>query len=95
MSVITEPSEWRRVGRGSEVQFYATDREIQQWLINELPTDFAPFSLTCSDMVKSGRQYHEVPFDEPVDERQKPLAHIPTTVWRGSQTAFQVQTQPI
>lgn len=54
---------WYRVG-GHRLNFYATDAEIAEWLLEMLPATFGPYSVI-------GKAWHEgqwEPFEYPVDE---------------------------
>ena len=41
--IIENVNEWDRVGRGHELPFYATDQEIQTWLLDILPLEHRPY----------------------------------------------------
>ena len=54
---------WYRVG-GHRLQFYATDAEIAEWLLEMLPATFGPYSVI-------GREWHDgrwEPFEYPLDK---------------------------
>jgi hypothetical protein len=54
---------WYRVG-GHRLNFYATDAEIAEWLLEMLPATFGPYSVI-------GQEWHDgqwEPFEYPVDE---------------------------
>jgi hypothetical protein len=53
---------WERVGRGRTLQFFATDEEVQGWLVHALPPEYAPYHLVGVDIVKEDRLYVEQPF---------------------------------
>lgn len=60
MDHIYSCSEWIRVGRGSELQFFALDDELDRWIAEGLPREFAPYCLLASDMVEvEHRRYEE------------------------------------
>jgi hypothetical protein len=61
-SVIKDVDQWQRAGRGRVLQFFATDAEVQEWLIGHLPNQYAPFYLVGSDLVPEGSVYVEQPF---------------------------------
>jgi hypothetical protein len=62
-TIISDVTSWARAGNGLELQFYATDSEVADWLQRFLPTEYAPYFLVGSDLVGSGRKnYAEVPF---------------------------------
>ena len=54
---------WYRVG-GHRVQFYATDEEIVEWLVETLTAEFAPYDLVGTDW-SDGRW---IPFSLPLEE---------------------------
>jgi len=59
-----QPSEhWQRSTRGKELQFFATDMEMQHWLLNSLPKEYEPYALVGIDVVKVGKIYRRVPFE--------------------------------
>lgn len=40
--------DWYRCGRGHQINFYATTKEIQNWLLDYLPPGYAPYRLLVS-----------------------------------------------
>lgn len=60
--LIEDPKNWMRVGRGRELQFFATDEDVQRWLTEALPQQFAPYLLAGVDKIKEGRSYSDRPF---------------------------------
>jgi hypothetical protein len=87
---ILQADEWERVGRGRTLQFFCTDQEIQQWLIDGLPTDYAPYRLVGYDMVKSDRTYRMVPFECEVDSLQECIRQS-----EGERSEFFIQSQQL
>jgi len=66
---ITEDVDsWFRLGRGHGFEFYATDNEVQEWLLTILPAEYAPYRLVGADSIKEGRIYVEHPFSCKVGE---------------------------
>ena len=59
---IENPDGWFRLGRGKSLQFFATDEEVQQWLNEALPSEYAPYFLVSTDLVKEGKDYVQSPF---------------------------------
>jgi len=59
---IYDGKDWTRAG-GKELQFYATDSEVEQWILNFLPEEFGPYRLVGSTLVKRERIYVQDPFD--------------------------------
>jgi hypothetical protein len=55
---IRSAREWRRVGRGRELQFFALDDEVVEFLA-ALPEQEGPYGLLGTHKVKSGIQYEE------------------------------------
>ena len=64
---IYDPAEWCRAGRGLELQFYATDTEVQQWL-GSLPTRYGPYTVWGSRLTKQNNKYRRVTFSYSLDE---------------------------
>jgi len=48
--------EWRRIGHGSELQFFALDEEVDTWIAEGLPKKLRPYQMLTSDMVKQDRR---------------------------------------
>jgi|GEM_PF-976469 len=58
--LILDIKSWTRVS-SKELQFFATDEEMFHWLTHDLPSDYAPYSLVASVLVKrQSRVYQEV-----------------------------------
>jgi hypothetical protein len=53
MNQLVSPREWRRVGRGHELQFFATDEEVQSYLQSALPVQHGPYILVGVDRLPS------------------------------------------
>jgi hypothetical protein len=65
---IYDPNEWRRRGRGRELQFFATDKEIVQFF-QALPTEWGPYYiLTIEPVAKNGHRYRYGSFVNSLDE---------------------------
>lgn len=60
--ILDNLDDWQRAGRGRVLQFFATDEEVQRWLIAALPSEYAPYLLIGVDLVKEGRIFVEKPF---------------------------------
>jgi hypothetical protein len=60
-AVIADVTKWDRVG-GRELQFFATDAEVERWLTQELPEQYSPYHLVGSDLVEDGPIYVQRPF---------------------------------
>jgi hypothetical protein len=60
---IQDHDRWMRVGKGRELQFFATDEEVQAWLVHALPPQYAPYHLVGADKVKQDRFFTEAPFE--------------------------------
>jgi hypothetical protein len=54
---------WYRVG-GHRLQFYATDAEIAEWLLETLPEPLGPYSVVGSEWKDGWRQPFELPLEE-------------------------------
>jgi hypothetical protein len=62
-TILSDVTSWARAGNGLELQFYAIDSEVADWLQRFLPPEYAPYYLVGSDLVGSSRKnYEEVPF---------------------------------
>lgn len=53
--LLSERSEWRRLGRGKTLEFFATDDEVRQWLMH-LPAEFRPYKLIGYDLVEVSKR---------------------------------------
>jgi hypothetical protein len=60
--ITADLDSWFRLGHGHMFQFYATDDEVQNWLLSVLPEAYAPYRLVGTDLIKEGRVYVEHPF---------------------------------
>lgn len=58
---------WTRVGRGKELQFFATDMEIKEWFQNDLPKEYAPYCFVTSERIQKGDEYVELPVVREID----------------------------
>ena len=54
---------WHRVG-GRRLQFYATDDEIAEWLLEMLPPRFRPYSVLAQEWVGAGWRTLEQPIED-------------------------------
>lgn len=45
MKWLLEPERLGRVGRGRQLEFYATDRDVETWLLESLPERLAPYTV--------------------------------------------------
>lgn len=91
--LIRDPSEWERIGRGRELQFYAADKDLDRYL-RGLPAEFAPFGIVGTTLIKRERLYQHQAFGLALEEwlvsvrdrSQPPL----TNYWLWSGTAPRV-----
>jgi hypothetical protein len=61
---IYDVDNWYRVGRGKVLQFFATDDEVQEWLLTMLPSGYGPYTLVGADLVKvDKKRYVEKGFE--------------------------------
>lgn len=65
-SNFRNPNAWTRTGRGHEVQFLATDEEIQHWISDSLPPHEC--FLIGHDRITAGREWRDEPFISPASE---------------------------
>lgn len=79
---IYDVNEWRRLGRGRDFQFFATDDEVQDWLLNCLPQEFGPYSLIGADLVKEGKIYVEQAFEFDISELKKAIYEQDEPRWQ-------------
>jgi hypothetical protein len=52
-----DPARWKRAGSGRELQFFATDEEVQSCLESGLPPELGPWTVAAVDIVRSGRSF--------------------------------------
>jgi hypothetical protein len=64
---IYNPMEWSRVGRGRELQFFATDSEVRQWF-HELPEHYAPYSIWGARLLQRNRDHMREAFSYPLEQ---------------------------
>lgn len=67
-SITEDVVSWFRLGRGHEFEFYATDDEVQEWLLTILPAEFAPYRPAGADSIQAGRIYVEHPFRSIIEQ---------------------------
>jgi hypothetical protein len=60
--ITADLDSWFRLGHGHGFEFFATDEEVQNWLLSLLPAAYAPYRLVGADLIKEGRVYVEHPF---------------------------------
>jgi hypothetical protein len=66
MSGVAEAFEgWYRVG-GSRTDFYATDEEIAEWLLETLPPEYAPYALVGREWIEPEHRWRgfELPLSQ-------------------------------
>jgi len=68
MPIIEDVDSWFRLGRGHSFEFYATDNEVQEWLLTILSAEYAPYRLVGEDSIKEGKVYVQHPFSCEVAE---------------------------
>jgi hypothetical protein len=56
MSQTDELAGWRRHGRGRELQFFATDDEMLDYL-GSAPPDLGPYDIVGTRLVREGKEY--------------------------------------
>ena len=71
-----DPELWCRSGPGKRIDFYCTDSELQNWLLETFPEQDGPFVLTGSDQIKlaGDRSWTEVPFEYRLNEFARAMA---------------------
>jgi hypothetical protein len=69
---IYDPATWSRAGRGRELQFFATDDEVQHW-ISQLPGEYGPYSIWGTHLEKHEHGYERTLFLHPLTERARAL----------------------
>lgn len=50
-TTIDDVDSWFRLGRGHGFEFYATDHEVQEWLLAILPAECASYRLVGADSI--------------------------------------------
>jgi hypothetical protein len=61
MTYLSPP--WARVGNGKELQFFANDADVKEWLTGSLLEEFEPYHLVGSDLKTTGpKDFAEYPF---------------------------------
>lgn len=60
---VSSPREWVRVGRGKELQFFATDQDIEEWLSDGLASEYQPYEAVeiRSDELSSAPAARRIP----------------------------------
>jgi hypothetical protein len=53
--LLTDVSKWFRTGHGLTLQFYATDEEIQSWLVEALPVEHKPYKIVWIEPARDKR----------------------------------------
>jgi len=71
-SVAESFEEWYRVG-GSRTDFYATDDEIADWLLESLPSELAPYAIVGREWVEEERLWRA--FEYPLSQIREAFAH--------------------
>lgn len=70
--VIYDVENWYRVGRGQGLEFFATDDEVQEWLLTILPKEYGPYTLVGADIVEvEKKKYIEKGFEFDIGELKK------------------------
>jgi hypothetical protein len=86
-TTILDPEDWDRLG-GREFQFFATDAEVRDWLVQALPTKYAPYRLLGADVVSDGERYVQQPFRCEIEELPSCIRRSPplrTNFWLWSE----------
>jgi hypothetical protein len=83
--------EWQRTGRGHQLQFFALDEELDEWLAHDLPAEGMPYRLVGFDLLSDdGRKYRQLPFVcpdcRPSNCRRAPDGTSRTSHWLLSET---------
>lgn len=87
--LINEPNRWTRAGRGKTLQFFAVDQEVQRWLLENLPSEYAPYDLITFDRIQDGQGYMDHAFScgiEALSQCLNPPPQPRYNVWIRSQT---------
>jgi hypothetical protein len=79
---IYDVDNWHRVGRGRVLQFFATDDEIQEWLLSALPPEYGPYTLVGADLVQiEKKKYIQKGFEFGIDELKRAMYEQDETRW--------------
>ena len=70
--VITNAADWHRIG-GHRFDFFATDQELQDWLVKTLPPPLGPWQVLGHDPIREASKYVWVPFRFEVTELARSL----------------------
>lgn len=76
---------WYRVG-GSRFDFYATDEEIAEWLLETLPPEFAPYAVTGAEWIEKERRWEAFEY---------PLAHVREAFARHRGSNFWIRSDQL
>jgi hypothetical protein len=80
---IYDVENWYRVGRGQVLQFFATDEEVQEWLVSMLPQEYAPYTLVGADMIEIDKnKYIEKGFEFDITELKKAIYEKEEPRWQ-------------
>ncbi len=81
-TTIYDSDDWIRCGRGDRLlQFFATDDELQEWLLSALPDACGPYTLVGADSVRINRnQYVQRFFEFPI-HKLKEAMYEKNPVW--------------
>ena len=74
--------EWRRLGRGRGLDFYATDDEVQRWLIEGLPAHSAPYTLVTIKTTGYRETYLEQGVEFGIEELKKAMYELDKVRWQ-------------
>lgn len=80
--IIYDVDSWHRCGRGHRLQFYATDEEVRDWLVEGLPKGWEPYFVVGSDKIQSkNKQFTDHPFQCRLDDFPQCLYISESTRW--------------
>ena len=81
---IYDTDDWVRGNRGGHLlQFFATDDELQNWLLTALPDAFGPYTLVGADSVRIDQnQYTQSFFEFPIHKLKEAMYEKDSVRWQ-------------
>jgi hypothetical protein len=80
---IYDVDNWYRIGKGRVLQFFATDDEVQEWLLTMLPSEYGPYTLVGADLVRvEKKKYVEKGFEFDITELKQAIYEIEYPRWQ-------------
>lgn len=80
--LVCSVNKWRRLGRGRVLQFFATDDEVQQWLLEGLSKKWAPYTLVVVDFTGYGESHMEKGVEFGIEELKRAMYELYEVKWQ-------------